>query len=424
MTSKLKAALLIEENERLRSTVEKGKQRVAEAERKNKKPAAHPKGWEPGFSIEGDSGTIVTRPTPELHAPDDWADVMSIWGLDPEKFEVVGPVQFRAWDTNVGEGNIETMYYCKASIQQKSALQMGIDYSELLEGIKSFKPNKQSFDGEAAMVVCLADWQIGKALQGKELESGTEATISRILQMKADIVTRTKNLRKMGYEIGTLYVAGLGDLVEGCSNHYPNQTFTVDLNSRDQNKVARRLIRDCLIEWSKIYDDVIVTAVGGNHGEINRNSGNKAFTDDGDNNDVAVFECVAEVMAVNEEAFGHVKFLLPADELYVTLDINGTYVGFAHGHKAGGGASPQIKQKNWWRDMTFNQSALADADVLVTGHYHHFSVVDHGPKIHLQSPAMDGGSLWWNNIGGGISKDGTLTFVITGDGVLTEIQCV
>ena len=212
----------------------------------------------------------------------------------------------------------------------------------------------------------------------------------------------------------------MGDLVENCGGNYPSQTFTVELNRREQMKVARRLIRDALIEWSKHVNKIVVSAVAGNHGE-NRQNG-KAFTGDGDNDDVALFEQLAETFSMNEN-FDHISFVIPDDKLTVVLDIDGTLIGFNHGHKATRGPTAQKKQELWWTDQTFGGQPVGDADILVTGHYHRFSIVDLGPKIHIQCPAMDGGSKWWQDVTGKQAKTGTVTFLIGKEG-LTDIQIV
>lgn len=404
--------LLLQENASLRAAVEKNKAEFAE----KKDKVQHPKGWEPGFNITGKSGEIVSRPTEKQEIPD-WDTVLDIWGLDPEKFEVVEPVQFRAWDANVGGGELKTLYYCKATIQSRSAFGYGETFDELLDGIKNFKPSKKRQSGASSFVVALSDWQIGKGENG-----GTKATIDRIQNMIEDVEERIEELRAIGRDLGILYVVGLGDIVENCDGHYANQAYTVDLNLRDQMKIARRLIRDAVIRWSKLFEHVVVSAVGGNHGE-NRRDG-KAYTGDGDNLDVSVFESVAEILGMNDEAFGHVSFVLPDDEMAIVLDISGETVAFAHGHKARRGSTVQAKQKEWWKDMAFQNSAVGDASILVSAHYHHFSVVDHGPRVHLQCPAMDGGSKWFSDGGGGVSATGTLTFVIDEELGLRDIAVI
>ena len=122
-----------------------------------------------------------------------------------------------------------------------------------------------------------------------------------------------------------------------------------------------------------------MAAVGGNHGE-NRKGG-KSFTSFGDNDDVAVFEQVAEACAVNPPAFGHVTFVLPEDELELSLDVAGAVLGIAHGHQAAKTGPEGIEA--WWKGQAFGQQAVADASVLLTGHAHFLSVRQNGPRTHI-----------------------------------------
>ena len=68
---------------------------------------------------------------------------------------------------------------------------------------------------------------------------------------------------------------------------------------------------------------------------------------------------------------------------------------------------------NWWKDQAFCNTLIGSAKILVTGHYHHFSVIEYDmDKMHIQCPAMDGGSDWWKDKTGEHSRPGTLTFVL------------
>jgi predicted phosphodiesterase len=228
------------------------------------------------------------------------------------------------------------------------------------------------------------------------------------LQMALDYY---KELVKLGVQIECVYLIGMGDMIEQCRGNYPGQAFTTELNRREQIRLARRLLREWVVEFSKIAPHIVFGGVAGNHGE-NRNENNKAYTTPGDNDDVAVFEMVAEALMENDEAFGHVNFLIPEERLSVVLDICGVKVGFTHGHLSSRGADPQAKQKNWLKDMAFSEQPIGDAKLIVTGHYHHTQVVDHGPKTWIQCPAMDGGSQWWENATGSRSTAGTLAFCV------------
>jgi predicted phosphodiesterase len=188
------------------------------------------------------------------------------------------------------------------------------------------------------------------------------------------------------------------------------QAFTVELNRRDQRKLARRLAAEVIRAAAKLTEQVVVVAVGGNHGE-NRRDG-KAFTDFADNDDVAIFEEIAEAFAENPDAYGHVSFVIPNDELTVTLDVCGTLVTWAHGHQMGGGATAEAKAKSWLSGQALGKEAAGDCDLLVTGHYHHLCVAQWGKVGWIQAPALDGGSQWWRNKTGAHSPPGVLSLVV------------
>ena len=125
-----------------------------------------------------------------------------------------------------------------------------------------------------------------------------ELWLKRTTQMIPDVIDRMKELRKAGNPINKLYVFGLGDLVEGCGDHYAMQNFSVEIDQRRQEMVARRLIIKALMAWAPHFDKIVVAAVPGNHGE-NRKNG-KAHTTFGDNIDVAVFDQAQEALSMNK----------------------------------------------------------------------------------------------------------------------------
>jgi len=256
---------------------------------------------------------------------------------------------------------------------------------------------------DRAMVVALADWQVGKGEGG-----GTPATVARITDAYDRLAERLTELRKVGRGVDTVYLVGLGDIVEQCSGHYASQTFTTDLNRREQMRVARRLILNLVDRIVDAGYPMVLSAVAGNHGE-NREGG-KAITTPDDSDDLAVFEQVGEIIAANPDRYANVSLYLPT-ELSMTLDICGVPVGFTHGHTARGGANAAAKVEKWWTGQVMGGQAVADARILVTGHYHHLLVVESTGRTHFQCPAMDGGSGWWTSSTGQSSPSGMLTFV-------------
>lgn len=385
---------------RIKEPIENNSDSVVAATQEKK--AVPPPAWKPGVVWDGAEGEITSRPSDE-RVPH-WDDILKCWGYDPDEYEIVEPVKVSTWDAQTAEGTQQLWSY-KAGLRVRTNART-IPYDDLVKEIKRHRPfNPKTPEGGLTFFVALADWQIGKA-DGY----GLDGTIDGIITMIDTVERRIRDLRLLGRDLGTLVVAGLGDMIENCDGNYPGQAFTTQANRREQLRIARRLLRDAIARWSKLFHVVIVTAVPGNHGE-NRREG-KMFTEYGDNDDVALFEVLADIFAENPEAYGHIKFLIPKNEVTVTLDCSGIIVALNHGHFASGGTSPQLKQKKWWEDQAFGEQPAGDAKILITGHYHHSSHNQYGKKSHFQCPSMDGGSLWFQHLKGTESPPGTLTLVV------------
>lgn len=374
-------------------------------------PKSHPKGWEPGVVYEpGVGGTITTAPLEGEPDPALWAELIADWGLDPNVTEVVpGTVQVRGWDANVGGGELKRLRYYRATLRPRQATEDRADIDELCRLIESRKPYKTvvTDTGERALVVCVSDWQMGKGEGG-----GVEDTVARIGSAIDQLPARIRALKKIGRPVSSVYFLCMGDLVEQCSGHYDMQAFTVELDRREQMRLVRRLLIRAVDTVAGLTDRVVLAAVPGNHGE-NRRDG-KAYTSWTDNDDLAVVEQVAEVLAANPDRYGHVATVL-ADDLTLVLDIAGTPVGLAHGHQMRGSGHPAGRVHKWWEGQALGRQPVADAQVLITGHLHHLLVAETSGRTHMQCPAMDGGSAWWTSTTGQHSPSGMLTFVAGSD---------
>ena len=362
----------------------------------------HPKGWEPGVDTAKGVLTVEGGDTP----PTDWADIIRELGLDPEAWTVdeSQPVQIRTWDS----GDKRAFYYRATVIPASTASTPDVD--DLIREVKRRKPRPpKDILAERALVVALADWQAGKPDHG-----GVEALVERLMALKDAVPARVKESQKAGRPISALYIIGMGDMVEACDGHYDMQAFGVELDRRQQIKLVRRILTMLLTEWAKLPCRMVVGAVPGNHGQHRK--GGKAFTTFEDNDDVAVFEQVAEILGANPDAFGHVSWVLPDGDMTITLDICGTVVAFAHGHQFSGGGIPLNKARSWWQKKMAAKHPTGDADVLVYGHWHHLQVLQDGPRTIFGCPSNDGGSRWFEEQGGPTTACGTLTFVADKDG--------
>ncbi len=372
----------------------------------------HPTGYEPGFVLDDkQDGFLVPQPRPftdgETIATDrePWEAHLRKAGLDPAKVQVVPPVEVRTWDAAIGGGQVQTMVYFKAKIVGRVD-----DYidSKLADWVLKWKPLKRESvnDSDRSLVVAWSDWQIGK--------EGTKGTRDRVLASFEQTVDQYRRLKKQGVGISQIVVVPLGDTIEGVCGFYPQQTFTVDINLRYQCRLATRLNVAGLKTLADLGPDILVPVVGGNHGEVRQ--GGKSFTDFADNLDVMVVEYAADQLSENTERFGHVTFAIPKDELSQTLDLHGTVLGVAHGHQARGSGKAERKLELWWDKQRKGQQPIGDADLLLTGHFHHLMLQNFGTRWHFGAPTLDAGSKWFSDTQGVEAPAGTLTFTVDRDG--------
>ena len=361
--------------------------------------------WTPGVEWLGDDGTVTTD---ALQGDPEWDHILEAWNLDPKDFQIVEPVLFNSWG---GEDGLTNRQF-KAKVIRRTY--SAVDLEPLIRNALKHKASGRVFTGDEVMTVVLADWQIGKA-DG----DGVEGTIRRIVECKDAVINRAKALRRMGYGVPRLNVVWTGDSIEGCTGFYSTQTYAVELNRREQVTVTRRLLTESLQAWSKHFDEIVVAAVAGNHGEHRANG--KTFTSLDDNDDIAVVEQVSEVLAANPDAFGHVRFVIASDALTLTIPVGDFILGITHGHVARSGAGVEGKLRSWWEKQAAGRQPIGDADILLSGHYHHLRVADWGGCVWLQSPALDGGSEWWRLSRGEVSQAGMLSFVTTRQDRVTEL---
>lgn len=379
----------------------------------------HPTGYEPGIDTE--SGKITGRFNEPL--TDDGALLKSFdrllkeWGFDPEHFTVdLDRINFRTWDAHYGiHRPPERFYYYKADIVRRRPV---AELDDLVSRIRRKKPLKVSraLSGPNTFAILNADWQLGKK-DGQ----GTEFTIEAVMNSIPLIKKRYQTLRAQGYEFGDLLIANLGDLVEGCKGHYPMQTFNVELSRREQVRLGRELLTEQIMAFADDFDRVLIAAVAGNHGE-NRNDDGKSFTNLGDNDDVALVEQVAEAFdlaAKVSSRFEHVRFAIPENELSMVLDVSGTIVGLTHGHvanarRAVGRNLSHTKVWDWWQGQAFGNQPVSDVDLLISGHFHYFSMFEQAGRTALQVPALEDRSEWFTATHGMAATAAVMTMVIGG----------
>ena len=370
-----------------------------------KMPKASPD-WTPGVEMNGAKGSITTKAIPKGNP--NWNEWIDYWLGDGASKDFYvredEPVNFRTWQ-GWGENGIQNFYYFKANIYaRKNNKYQDKELKKLISNAKRKKavdPDKSK--NKKAFVICMSDWQVGK--------EGTENMLDRYYKGLDSIAEQIKHLKRKHKDLDKLIIAGLGDLVESCSGHYPMQTFTTVLDERQQKTLARQMLLDAFNRFSKDFNEVLGLCALGNHGE--KRIGTKAYTTFGDNKDGELFDEVAEVLKADPSK-KHVKFTIPDNSLAYSVEVlPGTVLTLAHGHQAKRGTTPAARVENWFNKMASKQSkgGFYATNVLLVGHYHHHWSKEN-ERLMLGCTTLDDGSQWFEEGGGDKSLPGITTLVL------------
>jgi predicted phosphodiesterase len=358
-----------------------------------------PAGFEPGVEYDSTGGVLKSVPRPAGDEPDH-AELLAEFELDPAKWRITGlrRSKWQSWDGEWLESFRATFVPSSGSVQ--------VDVQELLDIVGKWKPQNTSRKPQNALVspvayvVVLADTQVGK-IDG----DGSEGIIKNVLHKTDLAVARLKELRKAGREIDTIYLPQLGDCIEGMNSQGGKHIWRTDLDLTSQIRVYRRLLLHMVKTFAPLADKVIVPCVPGNHDEAVR-VGNSMATTYTDSFALDAASAVADALADHPD-YKHVSFVFPKyDTLSVTLDMSGTVVGLIHGHQCRG------KAVEWWKNMAHGQQDIGEATLLLSGHYHHLRIEQSGRKTWIQTPALDGGSQWFENSSGQAAPAGMLTLTV------------
>lgn len=389
-------------------------QRNLEAERVHRTPRTHPKGWEPGYTWDGSAGVLTTRPLADR--PRTWDEFIRDAGLDPDDVEVIEPVNVRGWDANMGRDpasgavTVHRMHYYRLNLRRRASAELP-DLPTVMRAAKAAARRKAKTppDGpiERAVVAVFADPQTGKvAARGgtEQLVERYAATLERLGNYVADA----------NAEQGVWLDAG--DAVESFENNPGEQQTTNDLSLMSQVDAATFLEFEGIDLLCRLLPRVVAAGVGSNHCRWRQGKANMGTPAD-DWGLHMLRQIHRWTGRLAGEQYAHLSVLVPQrhDET-LAIDVAGEIVGLAHGH--------QVNQPNqipaWWTGQAHGGQPIADADILVTGHFHHLRVEPVGRNPHkdrarwwLQAPTLDNGSDWFRFRKGYDSDPGMLVFTIT-----------
>jgi hypothetical protein len=360
-----------------------------------------PPTYRPGIEFDGNEGTATT-PGYEQE-PANFDEFLISAGLNPEGIEVIPPIRTSRWQQRE-EGPWLTSY--RFTFRRKTA---GIDLPLLLaeakNKIKVIPPKKVT---EKCLVILWSDLQVGKV----DYRGNSQSLIERVSLMQYRLMEKIKAEKP-----SKAIFVDTGDTVENFGNAADlQQLATNDLSIMEQVDLATTLVWQTLKQVAERVPDVTYASVGSNHCQfrIGKQVIGKASDDWG------IF-IGRQLARLSKELSLPIKFLEPQphdESLAIDVFGDGFHIlGVVHGHQ---GKRPDA-MATWWRGQAFGRQPVADASVLVHGHWHHLRVTEMGStprgtsRFLIMAPTLDNGSGWWKKVTGEDSVPGLATFILAKD---------
>ena len=368
-------------------------------------------GWKPEIEIDEELGSgEITHVGTDPNYANKFDEILQSWGYDPKLYTIEGAVKTSSWNVQLKGGRIETFYAFKGIVKRKDPLRDKY-VSQLLKRVEKKLPVKsKTYGGDTAFMFFMADWQLGKA------DYGVENTINRYDIALQDAVNRIKDLRRLGTDIDEIYLIGLGDLTENCSKFFfDSQPFNVTLSLIEQYALARSMIMKTVDTFLPLADKIVLAGCPGNHGEMTRSNKGQVLTSRLDNSDTMHLQICQEIMNANPNRYGKVQVEIP-EGFHQVMTIKTKKVAWTHGHmSSGNGSNAEAKIENWWKGQMYGHLPAGQAEILITGHYHHFRSKYQGDRAWFQSPSLDK-SIDFTQRSGLWSHPAVLTFTINQKG--------
>ncbi|HEY7824781.1 MAG TPA: hypothetical protein VIG24_18220 [Acidimicrobiia bacterium] len=367
-----------------------------------------PDGWKARLDLDSEQGGfVVTKPYAPEEAPDH-SDVIREFGEDPDLW-MVTKVRRSRWQT-YDERWLEA---AKIELAPRSRHRHdAADADSIADRISKWRPrttaSKVTNDG--TFVVPAGDMQLGK---GDGV--GSDGIVSLFLSETERAAQRLRNACGGASIVERVALPLLGDCIEGIWSQNGALRMRLDLTPTEQVRVYRRLIMKMVQTFLPLAEKLVIPVVPGNHDEAIRVAGKMATVYD-DSWAIEGASAVMDGIEGNPELCDRVEFRFPPpDDLTITMNIDGTMVGMAHGHQFGGA---QDGWRKWWNGQAGGRTAIGQADVLLAAHLHHLRVQDHGDgRLFLQIPALDSGSQWFKLRNGDASPSRMVSFWTKGGAV-------
>ena len=357
-------------------------------------------GVRPGVEFDGTDGVAVTPGY--ATEPANFDEFLLEAGFDPDTIEVIGDLRTSRWQQQK-DGELVWLTSYRFHFRRKTAI---VNLPLLLaEAKRRVKPKPITSPGNRALVVLWSDLQVGKV----DHRGGLTEFVDRVELMQSRLVALVKREKP-----DRIVFVDCGDTVEGFDNKASaNQLQSNDLSIMDQVDLATTYAWQTLKQLVALVPDVTYLSVGSNHCQwrVQGQQVGKKTDDWG----VFIGRQLARLASEQELP---IRFVEPqAHDESLCLDVFGDgfhRLGVVHGHQAANANAVA----DWWRKQAFGRQPVADASVLVHGHFHHLRVTElgstltGGSRFLVGAATMDNGSNWWRTSSGEDSQPGLVCFAL------------
>jgi hypothetical protein len=345
-----------------------------------------PKDFRPSLEFDGNEGTATTEGLPE--APN-FDEFLAERGYSPDEYEIVGTPRTSQWQRWDGEWLTAYRFHFRRKVTD---IDLPTLYAQAKRTKATAKRTKPKGSGRV-FVICPADFQIGK--HGSR--GGHEESIARIHASYARI---EEKLKAGNYD--HIVILDMGDIVEGISNKADmEQVASNTLSPMQQVDLSAALIWD-LVKIASKYAPITYGSVASNHCQyrVQKQTVGRPGVDDWG---VVILQQLRRL--ATEVGLPVERWLIPQphDEGFAfdVFDDGSHILGAIHGHQV---ARPDAFQL-FWTKAVFNDSYLAAATLMVSGHFHHhrteqFSGTEGRERWWVQASTLDNGSDWYTRTQG------------------------
>lgn len=348
--------------------------------------------WRPQLELDAEGGYFVS--TPRNEEVTNAEDLLEEFDLDPKDWIVVS-VRRSKWE---GGRSGEWLNSYRVSLKPRGFAGQMLDPTELEKEIKKWRPPRGAKPATGELTALYA---VGDTQWGKDAGDGTEGTVRRVRNALSEALARQQEIKKRG--VGPIAIPQMGDCIEGVVSQGGKIAGRLDLDLTSQIRVGRRVLLEWVKAFAPLTNELIIPVVPGNHDESHR----QLITDPMDSFQVEIVAQVLDICKENPD-LQHVTARYPdRDNSTLAVNHSGMLVGYAHGH--------QVRDaQKWWQGQALGDTPVGQAELLITAHYHHYAVKQLNHRLWVQTPALDGGSFWFQDRTGmgGRTPTGIVSMVV------------